>query len=892
MISRGVVGAALIACAVLGGTASAATDSSTAGPVATTRFGDVRGQVDDGINVFKGIPYGAPTGGANRFMPPQEPKPWKSVRNALDYGPSCPQLDPPPSGQPFSPASAAKGATEDCLVLNVWTPGLRDGKKRPVMVWMHGGGFTLLSGSSTVYDGVRLAKRGDVVLVTLNHRLNLFGYLYLAGLAGGGKYADSGNVGQLDLVAALHWVHDNIEAFGGDPGNVMIFGESGGGGKVSALLASPTARGLFHRAALQSGFGLTAITPEAATKMTHSVLDALQLRADQIDRLQKMPVEPILAALQKVTNGLPFGIGPVVDGRSLPRHPFTPDAPEVSRDIPILLGYNKTETTYLFPPPGAFDLDWPGLAKQLATALPRSDVPKVIDGWRKLHPQATPSDLYFMITTESTMGLSAGTLAVRKSAQGAAPVFLYRLEWETPVAGGRMRSPHTLDIPLVFDNVAKGAGIIGTGAQQAQQVSDVMSAAWLAFARYGTPNAAGLPELARLQRTKPRDDDLQRGVAGRERPATRRAPVAAADAPRALELHPEAGSVRAAERVEQNHVRRALIARRNRRIAIEQVLHAGEQLETAPARNRQFVARAEIHVDRARHVIRVDAVRQVHVVALLLGADQRGVEHAIVDEAAFESEGQRSARERDEAVDLPVRQSRATTRNVVARDAGAVDGDAGDIRRRKLHQAGGEDAVVESGGPDAVRIVELEIHALRVQAIQVLEDRAHERHRAVRVEVHQVAVHTLSAAASDQQLRRECGNGVGEVDVVVVDRAAEPLEHTRAANGEARRDGVRGFRREARVTAALRRRENAIHRLERRRARAIQLIRVRRANVTRPRGAETQPVERLVRETVFPGGDAAAGVVVRHAHGAIQVQRLEAPAGLSQAAPRFRGSPP
>ena len=460
-------------------------------PVALTRFGPVRGTVEQGIDVFKGVPYAAPTGGANRFRPPKLPKPWTSVRDATQFGDRCPQLSAPSSGA-WSSWVEPTHASENCLTLNIWTPGIGDGKKRPVMVWLHGGGYSVSSGASSVFDGTRLGQRGDVVVVTLNHRLNLFGYLYLAGI-GGPEYADSGNAGQLDIIAALHWIRDNIAGFGGDPASVMIFGESGGGGKVGTLMAMPAGQGLFHRAAMQSGFAVTAISPEVAQGMTNSLLAALHLRRDQVSRLQAMPVDKLLAALQQVTHGTPFGLGPVVDGRSLPRHPFTPDAPDVSAEVPLLVGYNRDETTVLFPPAGAFDLDWSGLERQLVSQNLPGDVASFVRGLREIRPWATPSDLYFTITTERGMGRNARAVAERKAALGRAPVYLYKLDWTTPVEGGRLRAPHSLDVPMVFDNVARSESLIGSGIQDAQKVADAMSAAWLAFARTGSPNAPGFP---------------------------------------------------------------------------------------------------------------------------------------------------------------------------------------------------------------------------------------------------------------------------------------------------------------------------------------------------------------------------------------------------------------
>jgi para-nitrobenzyl esterase len=466
--------------------ATMAAQDAGAGPMVTVRTGALRGATNQGIHSFKGVPYGAPTGGEFRFKPPRPPARWQGVRDALHYGDQCPQM--PPTGGNDRPDPAVR-ISEDCLVLNVWTPGL-GGTRRPVMVWLHGGGFVAGSGGAPATDGERLARRGDVVVVTLNHRLNAFGYLYLGGIAGA-EFADSGNAGQLDLILALQWVRDNIAQFGGDPAEVTVFGESGGGSKAGTLMGTPAARGLFQRAILQSGFGLTGILPQDATKITDSVLKELGLTRQRVHELQRVPVDTLTAALRRVTGGLPYGIGPVIDGRSVPRHPFTPDAPAQSAGIAVIAGYNKDETTVLFPPADAFTLDWAGLRAHMVTALPGADVDAFIAAVRAQRPAATPSELYFAVTTEQGMGTNARTLATRKSTQQA-PVYLYRLDWESPLNGGRLRAHHGLDVALVFDNVVGGTSFTGADAVAAQRVADAMSTAWIQFARTGNPNVPGL----------------------------------------------------------------------------------------------------------------------------------------------------------------------------------------------------------------------------------------------------------------------------------------------------------------------------------------------------------------------------------------------------------------
>jgi para-nitrobenzyl esterase len=463
-----------------GGSEQAQSDPTS--PVANTTYGPVRGTVEDGVAVFKGVRYGATTEG-RRFLRPQPPEPWSDPADALAYGATAPQN---PGGDGGGLYAAWRrdipAISEDCLFLNVWTPAVGDGVARPVMVWFHGGGFATGSGSAGVYDGVRMANRGDVVMVTVNHRLNAFGYTYL-GDVGGPAFADSGNVGNLDMVLALKWVHDNIAAFGGDPNIVLIMGESGGGSKVSTLMAMPEADGLFHRAVVQSGSTLSVRTTSAAAATAERLLEACGVAT--AEELQALPMETILTAMDE-TAGL--GFGPVMDNRSLPRQPFTPDAPAISADVPMLIGTTKDEQAILAGAGDAslFDLTW----AELPTRLEGRDIDAeaAIAMTRELYPDASPGEVYFVITTEIGMRRNAIIQAERKAEQGVAPAFMYLLTWETPVDGGKWLSPHALDVVFMFDNIAKSDTFIPPeNAEEAQPVADAMADAWIAFARNGNP---------------------------------------------------------------------------------------------------------------------------------------------------------------------------------------------------------------------------------------------------------------------------------------------------------------------------------------------------------------------------------------------------------------------
>jgi para-nitrobenzyl esterase len=463
-----------------------ATTLTTDAPVAATKAGRVRGAMDNGIHVFKGIRYGADAA-ARRFMPPLPPEAWEGVRDALEYGPASPQA-----------SRSSEKTSEDCLFLNVWTPSLRDGARRPVMFYIHGGAYSNGSGSSPLYDGVRLCKRGDVVVVTVNHRLNAFGYLYLARLAGA-EFADSGNAGQLDLILALKWVRENIAEFGGDPNRVLVFGQSGGGAKIATLLATPAAAGLFQRAATMSGQQVTASGPLNATLRARAVLDALKLKPEQAGELRTIPAAKLLEAIGARDPVLPFGsvsFAPVLDERTLARHPFYPDAHPQSLAVPLIIGNTHDETrAFLGGDESNFRLTWEELPEKLAPQMRVDIQPEaVVAEYRRLYPRYTPTEVFFAATTAGRSWRGA-VIEAEERAKSGSPAYAYQLDWATPREGGKFGAPHASDIQLVFDNISK-PGATAEGPR-AQPMADQMSETFIHFARTGDPNNRLIPRWER-----------------------------------------------------------------------------------------------------------------------------------------------------------------------------------------------------------------------------------------------------------------------------------------------------------------------------------------------------------------------------------------------------------
>ncbi len=455
--------------------------------LARVRGGRVRGQREQGVLVFRGLRYGADTA-SYRFQPPRPEAAWRGIADALDYGAAAPQ------GGTEGPGS------EDCLFLNVWTPALDARARRPVLVYIHGGGFNNGSGSDPLYDGSALCRRGDVVVVTLNHRLNTFGYLYLGAL-GDPRYAASGNAGQLDLVQALQWVREHATTFGGDPGNITVFGQSGGGAKIATLMAMPAARGLFQRAWTMSGQQVTAAGPRAAAQRAAVAMDAVH--APDLAALLRLPAADLLAATRardpSRVEDTALYFGPVLDEVVLPVHPFWPQAPAQSAAIPMVIGNTHDETrAFLGNDPGNFALDWNTLPAQLEKQQFVDLLPSVVIAhYRRLYPHYTASEVFFAATTagRSWRGAVEELEARARQPATAAPTWSYQLDWPSPVEEGRLRAFHTLDIPLVFDNAGLPTARTG-GGEDARALAGTMSDALIAFARHGDPNHAGLPDWA------------------------------------------------------------------------------------------------------------------------------------------------------------------------------------------------------------------------------------------------------------------------------------------------------------------------------------------------------------------------------------------------------------
>lgn len=449
--------------------------------VVATRAGRVRGTVEDGLSVFRGLRYGEDTRPV-RFRAPLPVRSWSGIADATAFAPSCPQR-----GESTLPHS------EDCLFLNVWTPAPDPRAKRPVMVYIHGGAYSSGSAVDPLVDGHHLAAHGDVVVVTVNHRLNAFGYLYLARLDP--RFADSGNAGQLDLILALQWVRDNIAAFGGDPARIMVFGQSGGGAKIATMMAMPAAAGLFHAAATMSGQQVTVSGPLNAGARTAVYLGRLDVDQDRLDMLLDMPVERLVEALDAEDPILGGGLyfGPLLDMTWLTRHPFFPDAAPQSLAIPMLLGNTRDETRGFFGPdhPKIVGLGWDNLAERLAPELRVDVLPEwVVTQFRERYPDLSPAEVFYTATTAGRSWRGQVIEAEERARAGAAATWVYQLDFQSPVRPER-GAPHMHDIPLVFGTLDAPGSLTGTG-ETARRVSRQMMDAFVALAGTGDPNHPGL----------------------------------------------------------------------------------------------------------------------------------------------------------------------------------------------------------------------------------------------------------------------------------------------------------------------------------------------------------------------------------------------------------------
>jgi len=481
---------------------------SASAPVARTTYGPISGSLEDGINCFRSIPYGADTAPA-RFQAPLPPAPWTAVKvcdafttrapqltalrgsQRMNAAPSLGSVGMPPAGERPRVAPEAGEQSEDCLHLNVFTPGLRDHRKRPVLVYFHGGAYNNGSVNSPLYDGKRLCHRGDVVVVTVNHRLNAFGFLYLAGLDPK-QYPDSGNVGMLDLVLALKWVRNNIVEFGGDPSRILIFGQSGGGAKCATLMAMPAGHGLFHRVMTMSGQQVKGASIEIASKRTDEMLGKLGITKTNLADLKTMPWEKIQAAAADTSSDWL----PVVDGVVLSRDPFTPDAPPLSENVPMILGNVHDETAVAWRGTLTWDDAPTALHNAVAIYLGPYTPEEVIAKYRTIYPDKSPIDIVVAAATAFRAWPGQVMEAERRAGNPKSQphTWVYQMDWRRNAPGAR--ATHTIDIPFMFDNLDAAPGQIGSSPEElavAQPLADAMSEMLIHYAATGSPNHPGLP---------------------------------------------------------------------------------------------------------------------------------------------------------------------------------------------------------------------------------------------------------------------------------------------------------------------------------------------------------------------------------------------------------------